>query len=89
MTGHRQSDVEFYDASYDAYHVTAARWTKNFWTKNLEKVEKIMNIREYSKKFQHFLAQLDVFFQMNKSKKIYLNIEKTSKNPRNSAYLSR
>ena len=48
-----------------------------------------MNIREYSKKIQHFLAQLDVFFQMNKSKKINLNTEKTSKNPRNSAYQSR
>ena len=27
---------------------------ESFYTKNLEKVEKIMNILEFSKKFQHF-----------------------------------
>ena len=67
-TAHRQSDVEFNGESYGAYHVTAARWTKNFLTKNIKKVEKIMNIQEYSKKIQHFFALLDAFFHMNKSK---------------------
>ena len=49
-TRHIQSDVEFYDESYGAYHVTASRCTKKFYTKNLEQIEKIMKIQEYSKK---------------------------------------
>ena len=77
--------MEFYGESYGAYHVTAARWTKNFLTKNIEKVEKIMNIQEYSKKIQHFFALLDAFFHMNKSKIYYLNTVKTLENSRNSA----
>ena len=77
--------MEFHGESYGTYHVTVAHCAKNFRTKNLKKVKKIMSIQEYLKKFQHFLAQLDVFFQINKSKKLYLNTEKTSKNPRNSA----
>ena len=48
-----------------------------------------MSIQDYSKKIQHFLAQLNVFYRINKSKEMYLNTEKTSKNPRNSAYLYR
>ena len=47
--------------------------------KNLEKVEKIMNIRDYSKKFEHFLVPLNVFYHIHKSEKLYLNTEKTSK----------
>ena len=86
MTAYIQSDVKFYGGSNGAYHVTASRCTKKFYTKNLEKVEKIMNIPEYSKNFQHFPALLDVFFHMKRSKIRYLSREKTSKNPRNSAY---
>ena len=58
---------------------------ESFYTKNLEKVEKIMNILEFSKKFQHFSAFLGVCFHMNRLKIKYLSTEKTSKNPRNSA----
>jgi len=50
MTTYIQSDVKFYGESNGAYHVTASRCTKKNYTKNLEKVEKIMNIQEYSKK---------------------------------------
>ena len=57
---------------------------KSFSMKNLEKVEKIMNILEFSKKFQHFSAFLGVCFHMNRLKIKYLSTEKTSKNPRNS-----
>ena len=85
-TGYLQSDVEFYGESNGAKHVTASCCTKNFYTKNLEKVEKIKNIPEYSKKFQHFPTLLDVFFHMKRSKIRYLSTEKTSNNPRNSAY---
>ena len=82
MIGHVRSAVEFYGESYDGKHVTVQ---KSFPMKNLEKVEKIMNIPEYSKKFQHFPALLDVFFHMKRSKIRYLSTEKTSKNRRNSA----
>ena len=56
-TGQKQSDVEFFGESYDAYHVNVAHCTNKFYTKKLEKNEKLMNIQEYSKKFQHFSAQ--------------------------------
>ena len=46
VTGQLQSDVEFYGESYDGKHVTVAHCTKKFYTKNLEKSEKIMNIQE-------------------------------------------
>ena len=85
MTGKLQSDVEFYGESYDGKHVTVAHCTKKFYTKNLEKVEKIMNIQEYSKKIQHFSSHLDVRFHLNRSIIKYLSAGKTSKNPRNSA----
>ena len=55
--------------------------------KNLEKVEKILNILEFSKKFHHFSTFFSVCFHMNWLKIKYLSTEKTSKNPRNSAYL--
>ena len=86
MIGQLQSDVKFYGESYDGKHVTVAHCTKKFSMKNLEKVEKIMNILEFSKKFQHFSAFLGVCFHMNRLKIKYLGTEKTSKNPRNSAY---
>ena len=54
--------------------------------KNLEKVEKILNILEFSKKFHHFSTFFSVCFHMNWLKIKYLSTEKTSKNPRNSAY---
>ena len=84
MTGQLQSDVEFCGESYVGKHVTVAHCTKKFYTKNLEKVEKIMNIQEKSKKIQHFFTLLDVCFDMNRPKIKYLSTEKTSKNPRNS-----
>jgi len=59
---------------------------ESFYTKNLEKVEKIMNIQEYSEKFLHFSSLLKVCFHVNRSSIKYLSIEKTSKNSRNSAY---
>ena len=59
---------------------------ESFYTKNLEKVEKIMNIQEYSEKFQHFSSLLNVCFHVNGSAIKYLSTEKTSKNSRNSAY---
>ena len=46
-----------------------------------------MNIQEISKKFNYFSALLNVCFHMEKSKIQYLSPEKTSENPRNSAYL--
>ena len=57
VIGHVQSDVDFYGESYDGKHVTVAHCTKKFYTKKLDKNEKLMNIQEYSKKFQHFSAQ--------------------------------
>ena len=39
---------------------------ERFYTKNLEKVEKIMNILEFSKKIQHFSALLAVCFHMER-----------------------
>ena len=88
MTWLGQSDVKFYGESYDAYRVTVAHCTKKFYTKNLEKVGKIMNIQENSKKFKHFSVFLSVCLHMKRSKIKHLTTEKTSKNPRNSAYLS-
>ena len=58
---------------------------KSFYTKNLEKVEKIMNIQGYSGKFQHVSSILNVCFHVNRSEVKYLSTEKTLKNPRNSA----
>ena len=58
----------------------------SFYTKNLEKVGKIMNIQEYSEKFGHFSSLLNVCFHENRSAIKYLSTEKTSKNSRNSAY---
>ena len=69
----------------DANHVTVAHCTKKFCTKNLEKVEKIMNIQEYSKKIQKFSSLPDVCLHVTRSKVKYLSTEKTSKNLRNSA----
>ena len=46
MIGQLQSDVEFYEESYDGKHVTVAHCTQKFYTKNLENVEKIGNIQE-------------------------------------------
>ena len=86
MTAYWQSDVEFYGESYGAQDVTGFYWVQKFYMKNLEKVEKIMNILEFSKKFQHFSAFLGVCFHMNRLKIKYLSTEKTSKNPRNSTY---
>ena len=60
---------------------------KSFYTKNLEKVEKIMNIQEYSGKFQHVSSIRNVCFHVNRSEVKYLSTEKTLKNPRNSAYV--
>ena len=40
---------------------------KSFYTKNLEKLEKIMNIQEYSGKFQHVSSILNVRFHFNRS----------------------
>ena len=79
-------DAEFHGESYDVYPVTVAHCTKKFLMKNLEKVEKIMIIHEFSKKFQLFSALLGVCFHMNRLKIEYIGTEKTSKNPRNSAY---
>ena len=69
--------------------MTVAHCTKNFWTKNVENVVKIHEYSRIFEKFQHFFALLDEYFQMNQSKIWYLNTVKTSKNPRNSAYLYR
>ena len=55
MIAYWQSDVEFYGESYGAQNVTGFYWVQKCYMKNLEKVEKIMNIQEYSTKFQHFL----------------------------------
>ena len=85
MTGQLQSDVEFYGESYDGKHMTGAHWIKKFYTKNLEKVEKIMNIQEYSEKFLHISALLDLYYHLKRPKVMYLSTGKTSKNPRNSA----
>ena len=65
------------------------RCAQKFYTKNLGKVKKILNIQEYLKKFQYVSALLDVCFHMNRLKIKYLSTEKTSKNPRNSAYIWR
>ena len=46
VTGQLQSDVEFYEESYGGKHVTVAYCTKKFYTTNLEKADKIMNIQE-------------------------------------------
>ena len=54
MAAYGQSDVEFFDDSYDIKHVFGSHWVQKFCTKNLEKVEKIKNIQEYSENFQHF-----------------------------------
>ena len=54
MTAYGQSDVEFFGDSYDIQHVFGSHWVQKFCTKNLEKVEKIKNIQEYSENFQHF-----------------------------------
>ena len=72
MTAYVQSDVKFYGESYDVYDVTVQ---KSFFMKNLEKVEKIT-----------FSALLGVCFHMNRLRIKYLSTEKTSKNPRNSAF---
>ena len=85
MTTYWQFDVKFYGDSYGAQDVTGFPWVQKFYMKNLEKVEKIMNIQEYPTKFLHFSALLNVCFLMNRSKLKYLSTEKTSKNPRNSA----
>jgi len=85
MTACWQSEVEFYRESYGAQDVTGFSWVQKFYMKNLEKVEKIMNIQEYPTKFQHFSALLNASFHMEMSKLKYLSSEKTSKNPRNSA----
>ena len=66
MTAYGQSDVEFYDESYGAQDVTWFSWVQKFYIKNLEKVEKIMNIQEYSEKFQHFSAHLNVCFHIHR-----------------------
>ena len=58
MTAYGQSDVEFYDESYGAKDVAGLCWVRKFYMKNLEKVEKIMNIQEYPTKFLHFTALL-------------------------------
>ena len=39
---------------------------KSFYIKNLEKVEKNMNIQEYLKKFQHCSSFLDMCFHVNR-----------------------
>ena len=83
---YEQSDVGFYGESFDTQHVTVAHCTKKFCLKNHEKVEKIMNIQEYSEKILHLSALLNVLFHMNWSNIRYLTTGKTSKNPRNSAY---
>ena len=49
---------------------------ESFYTKNLEKVEKIMNIQEYSEKFQHFSSLLNVCFHVNRSAIKYLSTKK-------------
>ena len=87
MTAYGQSDVEFYGEFYGAQDVTGFYWVQKLYMKNLEKVEKIMNIQEYPTKFEHFSTLLNVCFHMDRSKLKYLNREKTSKNPRISAYL--
>ena len=45
-----------------------------------------MNIQEYSEKFLHISALLDLYFHLKRPKVMYLSTGKTSKNPRNSAY---
>ena len=85
MTAYWQFDVEFHDESYGAQDVTGLLWVKKFYMKNLEKVEKIMNIQEYSKKIQKFSSLPDVCLHVTRSKVKYLSTEKTSKNLRNSA----
>ena len=74
-----------YSESCDAHDMTGFSWVQKFYMKNLEKVEKIMNIQEYPTEFQHFSALPNVCFHMDRSKLKYLSREKTSKNPRNSA----
>ena len=44
---HRQSVVEFYGESDASQHVTVAHCTKKFYTKKLEKVEKIMTTHDH------------------------------------------
>ena len=53
---------------------------ESFYTKNLEKVGEIMNIQEYSGKFQHFSSFLNVCFHLNTSAIKYLSTEKTIQN---------
>ena len=60
MTAYEQSDVEFYGESYGAQDVTRVSLVPKFYMKNLEKVEKIMNIQEYPTKFLHFSALLNL-----------------------------
>ena len=55
-TGQKQSDVEFYGESCDAHDVTGFSWVQKFYMKNLEKVEKIMNIQEYPTKISGFFC---------------------------------
>ena len=82
-TGQRQFDVKFYGESYGAQDMTGLYWVQKLYIKNLDKVEKILNIQEYPKKFKHFSGLLDVCFHINRSKIKYLSTEKTWKNPRN------
>ena len=58
---------------------------KSFYAKILEKVEKIMNIQEYSGKFPLLSSILNVCFHVKRSEVEYLSREKILKNPRNSA----
>ena len=46
-----------------------------------------MNIQEYTKRIQKFSSLADECLHVTRPKVKYLNTEKTSKNPRNSANL--
>ena len=67
--------MKFYGESYDAYHVFVRHCVEKFYTKNLEKVGKIMNYPEYL-----VSSQLNVCFHYKRSEVKYLDKEKNLKN---------